>query len=208
MYDIKMIYHLSMGRANYFLSMCYNVRRQTTQGMRRTILTIAIALAATSARTDAAPWQISRTVDEMTDEISYLVHTPGSVVRMTEYMSYRPELVVKVTPKGANASGGMKYVGDVYFAIETDGLMRGQSEVVTRFDREKPTTALWNTSTDRHAAFAPDWKGTIAKLSAATNLTVRYVTTLGAVRTATFDVSGLTNALKQVKSQYLEHTKK
>jgi hypothetical protein len=79
---------------------------------------------------------------------------------------------------------------------------------VTRFDREKPTTALWNTSADRHAAFAPDWKGTIAKLSAATNLTVRYTTTLGAVRTATFDVSGLTNALKQVKTRFLSQQKK
>ena len=176
--------------------------------MRRTILTIAIILAATSARTDAAPWQISQTVDEMTDEISYLVHLPGSVVRMTEYMSYRPELVVKVTPKATTKSGSIKYVGDVYFAIETDGLKRGQCEVVTRFDREKPTAALWNTSTDRHAAFAPDWKRTLSKLKAATNLTVRYVTTLGDVRTTSFDVTGLTNALSQVRTRHLAQQKK
>ena len=177
-----------------------------TKALFRIMILATFALAATFAY--AVPWQISETVDEMTDEISYFVHTPGSVVRLTEYMNYRPELVVKVTPKGATNAGGMKYVGDVMIQIETDGLTRGQSEITTRYNREKPTAELWTTSTDRHAAFAPNWKQTISKLSAATNFTVRYVTTLGHVRTTMFDVSGLTNALKQVKSRHLEQTKK
>ena len=177
-----------------------------TKALFRITILATFALAATFAC--AVPWQISETVDEISDELSYLVHAPGSVVRLTEYMSYRPELVVKVTPKCTTESGSLKYAGAVYFAIETDGLRRGQCEVVTRFDREKPTAETWNTSTDRHAAFAPDWKRTISRLSAATNLTVRYTTTLGAVRTATFDVRGLTNALKQVKTRFLSQQKK
>jgi hypothetical protein len=156
----------------------------------------------------AMPWRISETVDEMTDEISYFVYTPGSVVRLTEYMSYRPDLVVKVTPKGTTNAGVMKYVGDIMIQIETDAFNRSKCEITTRYNREKPTTELWTTSTDRHAAFPPDWKQTISKLSAATNFTVRYVTTLGYVRTSTFDVTGLTNALKQVKSRHLKQTKK
>lgn len=172
----------------------------------KTIFFAALALAAPSAC--AMTWQISETVDEISDELSYLVHSPGSVVRMTEYMSYRPELVVKVTPKGATNAGGMKYVGDVMIQIETDGLTRGQCEIATRYNREKPTVELWTTSTDRHAAFAPNWRQTISKLSAATNLTARYTTTLGRTRTTTFNVAGLTNALKQVKALYLARHKK
>ena len=177
--------------------------------LHRTIMFATLALSATAAERPAScAWQISESADAMTDEISYYVHTPGSTVRMTEYMSYRPELVVKVTPKGTTATGGMKYTGDVMIQIETDGFDRSQCEIMTRYNRDKPTAELWQTSTSRHAAFAPDWQQTISKLSAATNLTVRYTTTLGHVRTSTFDVTGLKDALKQVKARHLKQAKK
>jgi hypothetical protein len=170
------------------------------------IFIAALALAAPSAC--AATWQISETVDEISDELSYLVHAPGSVVRTSEYMSYRPELVVKVTPKGSTNAGGMKYVGDVMIQIETDGLTRGQCEITTRYNRDSPATEIWTTSSDRRAAFSRDWKTTISKLAVSTNLTARYTTTLGRTRTTTFNVAGLTNALKQVKALYFARHKK
>lgn len=178
--------------------------------MKNTIPTIAIAVIAATAATlpSFCAWRISESADEMTDEISYYVYARGSTVCMTEYMSYNPDLVVKVTPKGTNAAGGMKYAGDVMIQIETDAFSRGQCEITTRYNRDKPTVELWDTSTDRHAAFAPDWKQMISRLSVATNLTVRYVTTLGHVRTSTFDVTDLTNALKQVKTRHLAQSKK
>lgn len=187
--------------------MCYN----DPDDMKCPIIIAIAIIAATTATLRSyceTPWQISETVDEMSDEISYLVHSTGSVVRLDDCMSYNPALVVKVTPKGITETGGLQYVGDVYLSIETDGLKRGQCEIMTRFNREKPTVELWNTSTDRRAAFSPNWKRTLSKLSASTNLIVRYETTLGHIRTATFDVTHLTNSLKQVKSRYLSQVKK
>ena len=161
-----------------------------------TILTIAAFL--------RAEWNIDETTDEMTDEKSYLVSCFGTTVAITDVLKYRPALVVKVTPKKTTDTGAMIYNGDFMFAIETDAFKRNQDEIMLRFNRDKPIVETWNTSTDRHALFSPDWKSTLRKLTASTNLTVRYVTTLGHVRTAQFDPSGLTNALKEVKRIYLK----
>lgn len=155
----------------------------------------------------ASPWKIHKSQDEITDEISYYVYSTGSRIDVFPSVSYRPDLVIKIFPKSVTRSNGLSYVADVMLSIENDGLTRNQTEIITRYNRQPASTETWTTSTDRRAAFAPNWKSTLKKIIAATNLTVRYQTTLGHIRTATFDVSGLTNALKQVKSQYLAERK-
>ena len=149
------------------------------------------------------PWRISEETDEINDEKSYYITASGSAVQISDYLSYRPMIVFKITPVGKTTSGGMTYAGKIYLLIETDGLTRGECGMCTRYDKNKATVEEWNTSTDRHAAFSPNWKSELAKLTSATNLTVRYITTLGNIRTSTFDVHGLSNALNQVKVKYL-----
>ena len=174
--------------------------QQTAKRIAAAIMIAAISAA--TAADDASPWRINESADEITDEITYFVYCLGSPVRMSEYTSYRPSICVKVTPKKSTATGGLLYSGGVLFSIETDHLQRGTCEITTRFDREKATTETWSTTADRDGAFAPSWKATVQKLTSSTNLTVRYTTTLGHVRTSTFDVRGLTNALHQVKVKY------
>lgn len=149
------------------------------------------------------PWRISEETDEINDEKSYYITASGSAVEISDYLSYRPMIVFKITPVGKTTSGGMTYAGKIYLVIETDGLTRGECGMCTRYDKNKATVEEWNTSTDRHAAFSPNWKSELAKLTSATNLTVRYITTLGNIRTSTFDVRGLSNALHQVNVKYL-----
>lgn len=164
---------------------------------------IATASACAGEPVVGTPWRISESVDEINDEKSYYVAASGSTVQIDEYLSYKPKIILKITPIGKNASSGMTYVGEIYLSIETDGLTRGTCGMCTRYDKNKATVEEWNTSTDRHAAFSPNWKSELAKLTSSTNLAVRYITTLGNIRTSIFDVHGLTNALHQVKVKYL-----
>lgn len=175
--------------------------QQTAKHIAAAIMIAAISAA--TAADDASPWRITESTDEITDEKTYFVYCLGSPIRPMECSSYRPSICVKVTPKKTTETGSLLYSGGVLLSIETDHLKRGTCEITTRFDREKATTETWNTTADRDGALAPSWKAVVRKLNAATNLTVRYTTTLGHVRTSTFDVRGLTNALHQVKVKHL-----
>ena len=149
------------------------------------------------------PWRINKSIDPMTDELTYIVYTVGSKVSIGEYLSYNPELVFRIKPKNLTESGGMKYKADIMFVIETDGLRSENAQIMTRYDRNAPTTEYWDTSTDRHAAFAPDWQAAMRNIESSTNLLIRYTTTLGHVRTTRFDVRNLLPTLKEVKRSYM-----
>ena len=176
-----------------------------------------LALAATSTRIDAAtssdpfvdsPWKIDESTDAITDETSYYVFTTGSKVG-DDLMHYAPDLVVRVTPKGLTPTGGMKYKPEIMIQLgDFDGIDRHGCELTLRYDKRKPIVETWIPSTSRHAMFAPDDSKTLKRLTASTNLTVRFTTTLGHVRTSTFDVRGLTAAMKQVKTRYMSRSKK
>lgn len=163
---------------------------------------IIAAISAATAADDASPWRITEKVDEINDELSYYISSRGSTVQ-DGYLTYRPEIVLKIIPLGRTASNGITYTGAIYISIETEGLTRNTCGMCTRYDKKKATVEEWNTSTDRRAAFSPNWKAELGKLTAASNLAVRYITTLGDIRTATFDVRGLTNAIHAVKLKYL-----
>lgn len=185
--------------------------------MKRTILTIAIALAATSARTDAptsadafadTPWTILESTDEITDETSYYVVSTGSQVG-DGLMRYKPDLVIRIMPKGTTPTGGMMYKPEIMIQLgDFDGVNRHGCELTLRYDKRKPIVETWIPSTDRRAMFAPDDMKTLRRLEVSTNVTARFTTTLGYVRTSTFDVSGLTNILNQVKVRYQSQPKK
>ena len=117
---------------------------KTTDTFTAVIATILMTLTCNAVE----PWRINKSIDPMTDELTYHVHTVGSKVSIDEYMSYNPELVIRIKPKNLTESGGMKYQADIMVVIETDGLRRGNTPITTRYDRNAPTTEDWDTSTD------------------------------------------------------------
>lgn len=187
-----------------------------TKTLFRIVCLATFALVAPSTRIDAATsdpfadtsWQVHESTDEITDETSYYVFTTGSKVG-DGLMHYAPDLVIRVKPKGLTPTGGMKYKPEIMIQLgDFDGINRHGCELTLRYDRRKPLVETWIPSTDRRAMFAPDDMKTLKRLEVSTNLTARFTTTLGRVRTSTFNVTGLTNALEQVKTRYLSQQKK
>lgn len=113
---------------------------------------------------------------------------------------YVPYICIRIQPHKRKPG---KFEADTYFAIQTEGIMRGESEIIVRFDRDKARTETVNASTDRRAGFFTRPAPLVREMLSHTNMTIRYETTLGHIRMTSFDVSGLTNAINQVKSQYL-----
>lgn len=178
----------------------------------RTKLSLTIStLAALCLAIDAysAPWSVREHTDDITDDLSYLVVQPASdAIEIMPLVTYRPAIVLQISPKGFTPTGGMTYKSDAVLKIETEGLVRSGTDVTTRFDKDPPTTAHWESSTDRRAAFHPKPKQFISDLLAHTNLIVRYTTSLGNVRTARFDVTDLMQSLKKAKALYTKRTAK
>lgn len=185
--------------------------------IKNIVFLATFALAATLAKAadvptadpfSATPWMIRESTDEITDEKSYYVFSTGSKIG-DSIMHYEPNLVIRVKPKGLTPTGEMKYKPEIMIQLgDFDGIDRNGCELTLRCDKRKPLVETWIPSTDRRAMFAPDDMKTLKRLKVSTNLTVRFTTTLGYVRTSTFNVSGLTKALKQVKSRHLKQTKK
>ena len=163
--------------------------------------------AAIAALTAAAEWKISSAADEITDEVYYLIDTDGTSVETHPGVNYTPSLCFKVRPQGLNADGKMLHKTDALIIID-EGLHRGSTEIITRFDRAKPTTHSWPTSTSRRAAFAPNGFAFMRSVAAATNLTVRFTTTLGHVRTIKFSVADFKAAMNEVVARYKKTAEK
>lgn len=157
--------------------------------------------AAIAALTAAAEWKISSKADEITDEVFYLIDTDGTRVETHPGVYYTPGLCFKVRPQGLNADGKMLHKTDALIMID-EGLHRGSTEIITRFDKAKPTTQIWPTSTSRRAAFAPNGFAFMRSVAGATNLTVRFETTLGHVRTIKFSVADFRAAMNEVVARY------
>lgn len=155
-----------------------------------------------TSKLDTPSWQIVETTDEMTDTKSYLIGTSGTKVE-DGYLAYRPDLIVRIQPLKKPKSGKMKYTSDVMISFsDWDGIRRDGCELVQRYDKRKPLTETWLASTDRRAAFAPDSAKMIRRLNVTTNLTVRWETTLGKIRTSTFNVQGFKETLDEVTRRF------
>lgn len=140
----------------------------------------------------------------MSDAITYDVWKFGEAVKAADYVEYIPRFVVRIVPAGVTESGGMKYKAEPHFQIKADGLRRDYCKVTSRFDRAPAEESIWSTSTDRHGAFAPKPMDFTKKMIAATNLCIRFETTLGAIRTLRFDVRGLMPMMRDVKARYVK----
>lgn len=166
-----------------------------------TISTLAALCLAIDAY--SAPWSVREHTDDITDELSYLVVQPASdAIEIMPLVTYRPAIVLQVVPNGFTPTGGMTYKADAILKIDSEGLVRSGTDVTIRFDKDPPTTAHWESSTDRRAAFHPKPSSFISNLLSHTNLIVRYATTLGDIRTSKFDITELQSALQKVKALY------
>lgn len=185
--------------------------------MKHIILTLAIAIITAAVASDEividnqtvgdTQWRITTQTDEITDETSYYIVTFGSSVG-SEIMSYKPDLVVRITPKGTTENGGMRYLPEIMIQLGVfDHVDRNGCDLTLRYDKRKPLVETWIPSTDRRAMFAPDDVKTLKRLKVSTNLTARFTTSLGHVRTSTFNIAGLTNAIENVKARYTAATK-
>ena len=95
----------------------------------------------------------------------------------------------------------MRHKCDAIISID-EGFTRGETEIITRFDKAKATAQNWPTSTSRRAAFAPQPFEFLRAVAGATNLTVRFTTTLGDVRTIKFSVADFKAAMNEVVARY------
>ena len=160
------------------------------------------------ALTAFADWTIVPTTDEMTDVTKYSIVTTGEPVAMSDVMKYTPELHFRITPvKYDPKTDRMSYSAEAFFAIQTEGLRRGESPVKIRFDRKPAQDVTVTASTERRAGFFANPSGFISKATSSTNLLVRFTTTLGAVRTLKFRVDGLTDQLKESKKRFKDNRK-
>ncbi len=177
----------------------------------RTRLIIAAATIATilvaAAIDDLVPgtrWHILERTDKITDAKTYLVSTIAKEVRPGP-LADETRLVLEIIPKEILPGDKLKYRCNI--SLYNSGAAFGvdTATIITRFDREKATSATWKTlPPDYIIARAPKSANVFDKLSSSTNLTVRFKTIIGETKTLTFETAGLTNAIRQVKKNYLK----
>jgi hypothetical protein len=175
--------------------------------MKTTFQLLAALLASTTLAN--ASWEFEKSVDEMTDEVSYLLHTEGDTVRLTEVLAYNPVLCVRITPKIADpATRKMTGKLDCYVAFEYDGISRNGGTALVRFDNAPAVEWGFNASTDRRSAFLEKPGQAIGKLRTSSKLKVRLETTLGAIRLFAFDTAAFSNKFEEVRSLILSERPK
>lgn len=162
--------------------------------------TMICALCAAFSITAAADWQIDEDTDEITDQLSYYIVSKGDKYQVSDFLNESPYIILKITPAEITDTGALKYKFESYFQVKSDGMNRHGIIATVRFDKNPPEEWLCETSTDRRSAFFPKARDPIGRLSSATNLIIRFETTLGAVRTLHFDVSGLKQKLLELKN--------
>lgn len=164
--------------------------------MKKTFITgaaICFCLAA-----DADNWEVGSRTDPMTDAVSCFAYTIGSKVYVIDNtLAYDPQIVFRVT---AAAKSDAPAKIELYFAIEHEGLRRGDSTAAVRFDSDPAEDVAIRASVDRRAGFFSDPLPLVRRLMKAQKMLLRYQTTLGAIRTVSFNVSGLDAATKQFTS--------
>lgn len=177
-------------------------------------LAAAIIIAAISAATAAdvqtvedTQWSFFERTDEVTDEISYIISTVANESRDSarrKLFGDETRIVIQIEPKGRTKTNGIKFDRTVLLYHTEAALDVDEARIITRFDREKATSARWLTTPPHYKiAVAPDSASMFKKLQTSTNLIVRFTTIIGETKTLTFDVRGLTNALHAVKLKYL-----
>ena len=161
---------------------------------------LTCVLCATLAMSANAEWIIDENTDEITDQLSYFIVSEGDKYKVSDYLEESPHIIIKITPAEITDTGALKYKFDSYFQVKSDGMNRHGIIATVRFDKNPSEKWLCETSTDRRSAFFPKARDPIGRLSSATNLFIRFETTLGSIRTLHFNVSGLKPKLLELKN--------
>jgi len=169
--------------------------------MKMKSITIAVALVTSLTmaevfveNTPLSDWVINEDVDKMTDCVTYILHVDGEPVTIAPYVREPPSLVlqIKPAPKG-------KYYVDVLLRLRVDMFSHHGAAVAVRFDKGEVSSSVWKPSQLRDAVFAPKSIDMLAKLRKSKTLAVRYVTSLDDIRTTSFDLTNLNDAIEEVK---------
>ena len=161
-----------------------------------------LALVCMSAITSSAEWKVETHIDEMTDVLQYIVWTTGTVVQINTLLDYTPQLQLRLTsPVYESGTDALSAKIEMLLVIETEGLSRSGAEVLYRIDNEDAVHEIWSPSTERRGAFSPHPRNLYKKLKNAKTLRIRYITTLGDIRTTCFDVSGIDLATQKIKEE-------
>lgn len=183
--------------------------QQTAKHIAAAIIIAAIsaATAADELTVDDTQWRFFERTDKVTDEVSYIISTVANESRDSarrRLFGDETRIVIQIKPKGRTKTNGMKFDRTVSLYHSEASLDVDETRIITRFDREKATSARWVTlPPDYKIAVSPDSASMFKKLQTSTNLIVRFSTIIGETKTLTFDVRGLTNALHEVKLKYL-----
>lgn len=156
------------------------------------------------AAKESGTWKAQKNTDELTDKITFTFYTPGTRVEIDELLHYLPLLVVNVIPSHYDIQDtSVSYAYKVGVVIETEGFMRDRTPVAYRIDDRPATAEMFETSSDRRTAFFPK-SNLLAEMKNAKTLIVRYETTLGNVRTTTFELEGLADAIAAQKNEMIK----
>ena len=171
-------------------------------------LCATFALAATSACADESvagtSWCITEQTDKITDAVSYLIATIAKESEEESQLEDKTLLVARIEPKGRTKNGNMNFRLRFFLHHQEGSLGVGRAKITTRFDREEAVTSTWRTLPPSYElAVAPETDAMFSKLETSTNLTVRFTTIIGEIKTLTFSIGGFASALDKVKAKYL-----
>lgn len=161
---------------------------------RRLLILISVAVAGTAFAQNLIPvgndWYYQGNRDPITD-------VDKSYVAKIAYDSPEYDQGILFIRCNAEAPEGF----DIYLSLDDYIGDRGSVDVITRFDREPPTTTTWVLSTDNTAIFADGanyMKSLVANLVSHTNLAVRLSDLDGTPLTYQVDLTGSTNAVQRL----------
>lgn len=154
----------------------------------------------------AAEWKVTSCTDPITDEEVNHLHAFGTSVASSDG-SYCPILVVRIIPNGFDElRKKMIYTPDVY--VWCPVFMRKKSDTdaclstTERFDKNKPTTAIWRAADNPCAYFCENGTNTFEGLLKSRTLAMK-ISFYDREFVTTFDLSGLKDIFCRVEREYL-----
>jgi hypothetical protein len=136
---------------------------------------------------EPSKWVFDQEIDPLTDKRRYFFMLPADS-GANEY-GKKPTLIVRSDGEDLEL-----YINwNTYLGNDTDDYKYKKKYITSRVDSDKPTTALWNNSTDDKASFCPwgDVLALVRRMGEGTTFVARCTPYGASPITAVFDIRGL-----------------